>query len=339
MPVDLYVGGAEHAVLHLLYARFWHKVLYDCGVVSTKEPFHRLVNQGMILGEVEYTAQKDASGAWVSFSDELPEGQERLKLDLNEVEKRGDKFYVKGTQAVVDARSYKMSKSRGNVINPDDVIQKYGADALRLYEMFMGPLEQVKPWSMHGVEGVYRFLQRVWRVFIDEERGQLHNDFVEVEPTRDQLKVLHETIRKVTEDIEGMRYNTAISALMIMNNEVMKWSAKPVSVMKPFLLLLSPFAPHLAEELWQRLGGANTLAYESWPQWNESYLVSDSVTIAVQVNGKLRGEFIIASDLVQDKARILELAKAEPTVAKYLAEGTLVKEIYVPGKIVNLVIT
>ena len=339
MPVDLYVGGAEHAVLHLLYARFWHKVLYDCGVVSTKEPFHRLVNQGMILGEVEYTAQKNASGAWVSYTEDLPEGYERVKLDFNEVEKKGEKFYVKGSEAVVDARSYKMSKSRGNVINPDDVIQKYGADALRLYEMFMGPLEQVKPWSMHGVEGVYRFLQRVWRVFIDEDQGQLNKDIVEVEPTRDQLKVLHETIRKVTDDIEGMRYNTAISALMIMNNEVMKWPAKPISVMKTFLLLLSPFAPHQAEELWQRLGGAHTLAYEAWPEWNEIYLVSDSITIAIQVNGKLRGDITLPSNLIQDKAHILELAKAEPTVAKYLAEGTLVKEIYVPGKIVNLVIT
>jgi len=339
MPVDLYVGGAEHAVLHLLYARFWHKVLYDCGVVSTKEPFHRLVNQGMILGEVEYTAQKNTSGAWVSYTEDLPEGYERVKLDFNEVEKKGEKFYVKGSEAVVDARSYKMSKSRGNVINPDDVIQKYGADALRLYEMFMGPLEQVKPWSMHGVEGVYRFLQRVWRVFIDEDQGQLNKDIVEVEPTRDQLKVLHETIRKVTDDIEGMRYNTAISALMIMNNEVMKWPAKPISVMKTFLLLLSPFAPHQAEELWQRLGGANTLAYEAWPEWNETYLVSDSITIAIQVNGKLRGDITLPSNLIQDKAHILELAKAEPTVAKYLAEGTLVKEIYVPGKIVNLVIT
>jgi len=339
MPVDLYVGGAEHAVLHLLYARFWHKVLYDCGVVSTKEPFHRLVNQGMILGEVEYTAQKNASGAWVSYTEDLPEGYERVKLDFNEVEKKGEKFYVKGSEAVVDARSYKMSKSRGNVINPDDVIQKYGADALRLYEMFMGPLEQVKPWSMHGVEGVYRFLQRVWRVFIDEDQGQLNKDIVEVEPTRDQLKVLHETIRKVTDDIEGMRYNTAISALMIMNNEVMKWPAKPISVMKTFLLLLSPFAPHQAEELWQRLGGAHTLAYEAWPEWNETYLVSDSITIAIQVNGKLRGDITLPSNLIQDKAHILELAKAEPTVAKYLAEGTLVKEIYVPGKIVNLVIT
>jgi leucyl-tRNA synthetase len=314
-------------------------VLYDCGVVSTKEPFHRLVNQGMILGEVEYTAQRNASGAWVSYTDDLPEGYERVKLDFNEVEKKGEKFYVKGSEAVVDARSYKMSKSRGNVINPDDVIQKYGADALRLYEMFMGPLEQVKPWSMHGVEGVYRFLQRVWRVFIDEDQGQLNKDIVEVEPTRDQLKVLHETIRKVTDDIEGMRYNTAISALMIMNNEVMKWPAKPISVMKTFLLLLSPFAPHQAEELWQRLGGAHTLAYEAWPEWNETYLVSDSITIAIQVNGKLRGDLTLPSNLIQDKAHILELAKAEPTVAKYLAEGTLVKEIYVSGKIVNLVIT
>jgi leucyl-tRNA synthetase len=338
MPVDLYVGGAEHAVLHLLYARFWHKVLYDCGVVSTKEPFHRLVNQGMILGEVEYTAQKDTSGAWVSWSDELPEGHTRIKLDFNEVEKKGERFYVKGTDAAVDARSYKMSKSRGNVINPDDVIKKYGADSLRLYEMFMGPLEQVKPWSMHGVEGVYRFLNRVWRVFFDEVTNELNTDINDVEPTRDQLKVLHETIKKVTEDIEGMRYNTAISALMIMNNEVMKWEVKPLSVLRMFTLLLSPFAPHMSEELWQRLGSADTLAYESWPEWDDKWLMSDSVTIAIQVNGKLRGNIEVPTESIQNKNYILEQAKSEPGVAKYLAEGELVKEIYVPGKIVNLVV-
>lgn len=338
MPVDLYVGGAEHAVLHLLYARFWHKVLYDCGVVSTKEPFHRLVNQGMILGEVEYTAQKDASGAWVPYTDELPEGQTRIKLDFNDVEKKGERFYVKGTDAVLDARSYKMSKSRGNVINPDDVITKYGADSLRLYEMFMGPLEQVKPWSMHGVEGVYRFLSRVWRVFFDEVTNELNTDINDVEPTRDQLKVLHETIKKVTEDIEGMRYNTAISALMIMNNEVMKWEVKPLSVLRTFTLLLSPFAPHMAEELWHRLGGTDTLAFEAWPEWEDKWLVSDSVTIAIQVNGKLRGNIEVPTESIQNKNYILEQAKSEPGVAKYLAEGELVKEIYVPGKIVNLVV-
>ncbi len=338
MPVDLYVGGAEHAVLHLLYARFWHKVLYDCGVVSTKEPFHRLVNQGMILGEVEYTAQKNASGEWVSWSDDLPEGFTRIKMDFNDVEKKGEKFYVKGTDAAVDARSYKMSKSRGNVINPDDVIVKYGADSLRLYEMFMGPLEQVKPWSMHGVEGVFRFLNRVWRVFIDEATGDLNTDINDVEPTRDQLKVLHETIKKVTDDIEGMRYNTAISALMIMNNEVMKWEVKPLSLLKTFTLLLSPFAPHMAEELWHRLGQSDTLAYLAWPMWDEKWLVSDSVTIAIQVNGKLRGNIEVPTESIQNKNYVLQQAKIEPGVAKYIADGELVKEIYVPGKIVNLVV-
>jgi leucyl-tRNA synthetase len=338
MPVDLYVGGAEHAVLHLLYARFWHKVLYDCGVVSTKEPFHRLVNQGMILGEVEYTAQKNAAGAWVSYTEELPDGHSRVKMDFNDVEKKGERFFVKGTDAVVDARSYKMSKSRGNVINPDDVIQKYGADSLRLYEMFMGPLEQVKPWSMHGVEGVYRFLNRVWRVFIDETTGELNTDINEVEPTRDQSKVVHETIKKVTEDIEGMRYNTAISALMIMNNEVMKWEVKPLESLHTFAILLSPFAPHMAEELWERLGGTQTLAFESWPEWDEKWLVSDAVIIAIQVNGKLRGNIEVPTESIQNKVYILEQAKSEPGVAKYLSEGELVKEIYVPGKIVNLVV-
>src|SRR5690554_4726494 len=238
MPVDLYVGGAEHAVLHLLYARFWHKVLFDAGVVSTEEPFQRLVNQGMILGEMEYTAVRDGTASTVTE---------------DEVEKRGDRFVLKADPEVeVEARAYKMSKSRGNVVNPDDVVQQFGADSLRLYEMFMGPLEQVKPWSTSGVEGVHRFLARVWRLATEGE-------VADAEPTTEQLRVLHRTIQKVTDDIDGLRFNTAIAAMMEFVNAANKWASVPTSVLEPFVLLLAPFAPHLGEELWRRLGHGESL--------------------------------------------------------------------------------
>ncbi|HAC14703.1 MAG TPA: leucine--tRNA ligase [Bacteroidetes bacterium] len=358
MPVDMYVGGAEHAVLHLLYARFWHKVLYDIGVVSTKEPFQRLVNQGMILGEMEYTLFTDESGAYISpDAAEVADGEiVRVKLSDDEIEKSGFGFKLSGAAAkkygfsdsnmeyIIEARSYKMSKSRGNVINPDDVITEYGADSLRLYEMFMGPLEQVKPWSMRGVEGVSRFLKRTWRVFVGEN-DVLNTEIGDYEPSKAQLKVLHETIKKVTDDIEGGRYNTAISQLMIFNNEAIKWDQRPKSILKEFLILLSPFAPHIAEELWERLQGntvskdiTSSVAYTSWPQFDEKYLVAESFTYAIQVNGKVRGTLQLSASDADDKSLVLEQAKKDPTVAKYLAEGTVVKEIFVPRKIINFVV-
>lgn len=339
MPVDLYVGGAEHAVLHLLYARFWHKVLYDIGVVSTKEPFHRLVNQGMILGEMEYTVFKDADGNFVN-ANEREDGVEYKaeKLKEQDIEKKGAHFVLKGTDVILDARSFKMSKSRGNVINPDDVISEYGADALRLYEMFMGPLEQVKPWSMQGVDGVYRFLARVWRMMVDEDSGELLPEVQDVAPTKDQLKVLHHTIKKVTEDIDGHRFNTGISAMMIFNNEAIKWDIKPVSVLKDFVLLLSPYAPHIAEELWEKLGGESTLAYHEWPKFDEQYLLSETKKYAVQVNGKVRGQIEVPADKATNKDYVLSEAKREEGVKKYLDEGNLVKEIFVPNRIINFVV-
>lgn len=374
MPVDLYVGGAEHAVLHLLYARFWHKVLYDIGVVSTKEPFQRLVNQGMILGELEYTAFKNKEGDYISADQVAPENGvsnndetrengsiERVKLDEKEVEKKGERFFIKGTNVMVEARSFKMSKSRGNVINPDDVVAQYGADALRLYEMFMGPLEQVKPWSMQGVEGVYRFLKRVWRVVMNDQQNPSKKPDTEPgglmtspagESDRAQLKLLHETIKKVTEDIEAHRFNTAISALMIFTNEAMKWKSLPISIMKPYILILSPFAPHIAEELWSRKvipaeAGlskdsnevpSKTLAYEPWPKYEEKYLADEVKSYAVQVNGKVRGQIEIAADKANDKAYVLDNARKVPSVARHLEKGKIVKEIFVPNRIINFVV-
>lgn len=320
MPVDLYVGGAEHAVLHLLYARFWHKVLFDLGVVSTKEPFQKLVNQGMILGEMEYTSQ---------------DGE---KLSDDQVEKKGDSFFQKGTDIKVDARAHKMSKSRGNVINPDHVIEQFGADSLRLYEMFMGPLEQVKPWSTKGVDGVNRFLNRAWRLLIDEESGNIKSTVDDSEASKDQLKALHETIKKVTEDIEEMRFNTGISAMMIFVNEANQWKNIPTQVAKSFVQILAPYAPHIAEELWAKLGESDTIAYTEWPAFNEEYLKADEIMYPIQVNGKVRADIFVPADKAKDKDFVLNLAKADTNIAKYLAEGNLVKEIFVPGRIVNLVV-
>jgi len=340
MPVDLYVGGAEHAVLHLLYARFWHKVLFDIGVVSTKEPFHRLVNQGMILGEMEYYVMKDVLDFdFIDFQGKkIDNNSPYIKVDENQVTKIGEDFVLKGTSIPVVARSFKMSKSRGNVINPDDVVRQYGADSLRLYEMFMGPLEQVKPWSMRGVEGVFRFLKRVWRMMIDETNGNLNPEVKSAEPTKQQLKALHETIKKVTEDIEGFRFNTAISALMIFNNEAMKWDVRPVEVLKPFLVILSPFAPHLAEELWEKLGETSVLAHQTWPEYNEAFLVEDIQKYAVQVNGKVRGIIEVEMDKAADKDIVLALAKEQSGVQRYLENVVIVKEVFVPHRIVNIVV-
>ncbi|MEO0557584.1 MAG: leucine--tRNA ligase [Bacteroidota bacterium] len=363
MPVDLYVGGAEHAVLHLLYARFWHKVLFDAGVVSTDEPFQKLVNQGMILGEMEYTTYRylgedgepsgyvsaehvdelapddGGDGDRTATHQDVRDGQWLVatKVGETEVEKRGDHFVLTAHPEIrVDSRAHKMSKSRGNVVNPDDIVAEYGADSLRLYEMFMGPLEQVKPWNTRSVDGVHRFLARAYRLVLDEHTGELSGRLTDASPTADQLRALHATIQKVTEDIEGLRFNTAISAMMELVNAAYKWGAVPRAIVEPFLLLLAPFAPHLAEELWSRLGHASSLATADWPEFDESHLAQDTVEIAVQVNGKLRGTVTVAADA--SKETMLAAAKEESNVARYLADGTLRKEIAVPGRLVNFVV-
>ena len=287
-PVDLYVGGTEHAVLHLLYARFWHKVLFDLGHVHTKEPFLRLVNQGMILGE--------------------------------------------------DGR--KMSKSFGNVINPDDVIHAYGADTLRLFEMFMGPLEQVKPWNTSGVEGVHRFLNRVWRLFIDEDpeatEARLDASIVDDAPDEEALRLLHKTIKKVGEDIEALRFNTAISQMMIFVNEMNKRDRRPRAILEPFVCVLAPYAPHLAEELWRLLGKAPSIANEPWPAYDEKYTVEDEVEIILQVNGKLRDKILVPKG--GSAADLEALARGSERVAAHIEGKTIVKVIAVADKLVNIVV-
>jgi leucyl-tRNA synthetase len=353
MPVDLYVGGSEHAVLHLLYARFWHKVLYDAGVVSTKEPFQKLVHQGLILGEQEFTRYLDEDDHAIS-AEHVSDGgsghiDERtgapvraVDVPKDEVEKQGDHFVLEADADIrVDARAHKMSKSRGNVVNPDDIVDQYGADALRLYEMFMGPLEQVKPWSTDDVSGVARFLGRVWRLIASGEgEGELDGgrseNVTDAEPSREQLRVLHQAIEKVTDDIEELRFNTAIAALMEFVNEARGWDAMPKAVAEDFVLLLSPFAPHLAEELWERLGHAESLAYEPWPELVEEHLQEDTVEMAVQVNGTVRGTVEVETDAEEDA--VLEQARAEENVKRRLEGKEIQREIYVPGRIVNFVV-
>lgn len=283
LPVDLYIGGVEHAVLHLLYARFWHKVLYDLGVVSTKEPFQKLVNQGMILG----------------------------------------------------TNNEKMSKSRGNVINPDEIVNEFGADTLRLYEMFMGPLESTKPWNANGVEGIHRFLARVWRLFVTED-GSL-NSKIGANPEDTSLNsVWHKTIKKVTEDFEALRFNTAISQLMIFVNEAYKAPHIPVEAAENFVQILSPLAPHIAEELWARLGHNESITYEPWPTYDEAWTVEAEVEIVVQVNGKIVDRTKIAKDL--DQAGMQEHGMSLDSVKAAIEGKTVRKVIAVPGKLVNIVV-
>jgi leucyl-tRNA synthetase len=283
MPIDLYVGGSEHAVLHLMYARFWHKVLFDLGYVSTKEPFTRLRHQGIILGE--------------------------------------------------DSR--KMSKSRGNVVNPDDVISRYGADSMRLFEMFMGPLEEMKPWSTRGVEGVFRFLNRVWRLFMTEEGG-LNPAIQDVPAAPDFERTVHQTIKKVGEDIVALRFNTAISQLMIFVNEAMKLEKLPRRELELFVQLLAPFAPHVAEELWEQLGHNRSLAYEPWPSFDEKKTLEDQIEVVLQVNGKVRGKLLVPQGV--DQASIEKLALKDPNVLRHTEGKEVRRVIVVPNKIVNIVI-
>jgi leucyl-tRNA synthetase len=281
MPVDLYIGGSEHAVLHLLYSRFWHKVLYDIGVVSTPEPFKKLVHQGIVLGE----------------------------------------------------DNQKMSKSRGNVVNPDEMMDQFGADAVRLYEMFMGPLEAMKPWSTRGVEGVTRFLERVWRLMVTDD-GRLSPAVVAGQPSPEQQRLLHQTIKKVTEDIEDLRFNTAISQMMVFTNEMTKAERRSRALLEPFVLLLSPFAPHVAEELWVLLGRQPSVSQQPWPAFDPALTLSDRLTIPVQVNGKLRGKIEVSPEATREAVEHL----AREQVAEWLQGKEPKKIIYVEKKLINFVV-
>jgi leucyl-tRNA synthetase len=351
MPVDLYVGGAEHAVLHLLYARFWHKVLYDRGHVSTPEPFQRLVNQGMILGEMEITGYQSADGRWVSAAEVASDDEDKpvqkktreplrtVRVPAHDAAKQGEGFVLVADPAIrLESRAYKMSKSRGNVVNPDAIVKDYGADALRLYEMFMGPLEAAKPWSMEGVNGVRGFLDRVWRLIVNDraEANELHAAVKDVPANDEQSRVLHKTIKAVTDDLDAMAFNTAIARMMEFSNYFGKQDARPKRVMEQFVLLLSPFAPHIAEELWQVLGHTQNLAYEPWPAYDEALTRDEVQELPVQINGKVRSKIQVPAGIGQ--AELEAAARADERVADHLSGKTIVKVIVVPGRLVNFVV-
>ena len=355
MPVDLYIGGAEHAVLHLLYARFWHKVLYDLGLAHTKEPFQKLVNQGMILGysyrywDDNLTDEPGPTPRCLPSSAVRLEGERAFALDdgremkarwvsLSQVRRAADGTPLHPTidDLVLEEVVEKMSKSRGNVINPDEVIAEVGADAMRLYEMFIGPLEKAAPWSTEGIQGVYRFLQRAWRLLVEEDApGEPLRALADGEGTPDQQRLLARTVQGVTEDLEQLGFNTAISKLMVFVRDVAREAPLPRSAAETFVLLLAPFAPHLAEELWRRLGHAESLAYEPWPETDAAWLREDVITLAVQVNGKRRDE--IQVPVGADEAAIRAAALAAPNVARHLAGREPKKVIVVPGRLVNVV--
>ncbi|SDC26239.1 leucine--tRNA ligase [Shouchella lonarensis] len=284
LPVDTYIGGVEHAVLHLLYARFWHKVLYDIGVVPTKEPFQKLFNQGMILGE----------------------------------------------------NNEKMSKSKGNVVNPDDIVRSHGADTLRLYEMFMGPLEASVTWSTNGLDGARRFLERVWRLIVQEETGELSEKVQDTEGETAFVRTYHQTVKKVTEDFTALRFNTGISQLMVFVNEGNKQAVLPKTLIEGFVKLLSPVAPHLAEELWQRLGYRETIAYAEWPTHDEALLVDNEIEVVVQINGKVKAKLTVAKDVSREE--MAEIAQADEKVQTAIGDKSIRKVIAVPGKLVNIVV-
>jgi leucyl-tRNA synthetase len=338
MPVDLYIGGAEHAVLHLLYSRFWHKVLYDRGHVSCPEPFGKLVNQGMILGEVEFTGYRSARGGWVSAGKQA-EGDTPARVPADQVEKQGEHFVLRDAPTIrVESRAYKMSKSRGNVVNPDQVVRDFGADSLRLYEMFMGPLEATKPWSTTGVSGVRGFLDRCWRLVVDERADELTlaPQVCDNQPTDDQLRELHRTIDKVTKDIQSLSFNTAIAKMMEFVNFCTPLEQRPRAILEPFVTVLAPFAPHLAEELWKLLGRPAPVSLAAWPAVEEKWLKDDTVEIPVQIQGKLRGRVVVPADTDADAMKAA--AAADPKIAELLAGKQIVKVVAVPGRLVNFVV-
>ncbi|WP_100405166.1 leucine--tRNA ligase [Bacillus solitudinis] len=284
LPVDIYIGGAEHAVLHLLYARFWHKVLYDLGIVPTKEPFQKLYNQGMILGE----------------------------------------------------NNEKMSKSKGNVVNPDDIVTSHGADTLRLYEMFMGPLDASIAWSENGLDGARRFLDRIWRLFIDESTGQLSEKINENKGSDNLIRVYHQSVKKITDDYANLRFNVGISQMMVFINEAYKQESLPRELVEGFVKLLAPIAPHLAEELWEKLGHEGTISYEAWPTYDASLLVENEVEVVVQINGKVKTKLVIPTNATREQMQ--ELANNDEKVQEAIGDKTVRKVIAVPGKLVNIVV-
>ena len=345
--VDLYIGGTEHATGHLIYSRFWNKFLYDLGYVCEKEPFRKLINQGMIQGRSSFVYRIVGTNTFVSCG--LKDGYEttEIHVDVNIVhndrldieafrawrpEYADAEFVLENGEYICGYAVEKMSKSMYNVVNPDMICDTYGADTLRLYEMFLGPLEQSKPWDTKGIDGVNRFLKRVWRMFYDRD-GFIVTD---EKPVAEELKTLHRLILKVKTDIESFSFNTAVSAFMIAVNELYDHKCNKREILEPLVILLSPFAPHIAEELWEALGHGESITYARFPEYVETYTVEDSCTYAVSFNGKTR--FTVELSKSMDKAGVESHVRAMEQTAKYVGGGNIVKVIVVPGKIVNIVV-
>ncbi|HEY5958253.1 MAG TPA: class I tRNA ligase family protein, partial [Polyangiaceae bacterium] len=346
MPVDLYVGGNEHAVLHLLYARFWHKVLFDLGIVKHAEPFTRLVHQGLILGMVyRYYVKLDATGAVeraIEGDAEVTKNQETGQITLNATREQVEARWATEKDVIVkdggpvhrelDVRvvplAEKMSKSRGNVVNPDTVVEEFGADSLRLYEMFMGPLEQAKPWQTSGIQGVRRYLDRL----VNLAGRPISNDAPDAATTR----LMHKSIKKIGEDIDALRLNTAVSTMMIWLNQLATYDQPPRAAVEALVLCTAPFAPHVAEELWEQLGHQPSVAHVAWPTYDPALCEDAQVEMAVQVNGKMRGRITLPKDA--DAAVAQQAALDDPNVRRFIGDKAVKKTIYVPGKILNVII-
>ncbi len=347
-PVDLYVGGAEHAVLHLLYARFWHKVLYDLGYVPADEPFQKLVNQGMIQGRSNFAYRIQDTNTFVSYNLRKNHKTTPIHVDINlcrndvldveafkqwQPDLKDAEFILEDGKYICGSEVEKMSKSKLNVVSPDDIVDRYGADTLRMYEMFLGPLEQGKPWSTHGIDGVFKFLRKFWNLFHDELGNLVIED---AKPSADELKITHQTIKKVGDDIERLSLNTCVSSLMICVNELTALKCRKKAVLRELVVVIAPFAPHLAEELWQLLGHQQSVSLEKFPEYNEEYLKEDSYEYPVSVNGKMRAKMTFAVGLPpkEIEQKVLE-AEA---IKKWVGDKTPKKVIVVPGKIVNVVV-
>ena len=346
MPVDLYIGGAEHAVLHLLYARFWHKVLFDLGFVNTSEPFKKLVNQGMILGRSNFVYRIKDSNKYVSYNLRKDHDYTKIHVDVNLVD--NDKLNIKkfinsskefeNAEFILEENEYlcgfeteKMSKSKSNVVNPDNIIENFGADTLRMYEMFLGPIEQSKPWNTNGIEGVYKFLNKLWSLFHRGDKIVISDK----RPDKEELKILHTAIKKIKEDIERLSLNTCISQLMITVNKLSRKECNKREILEPLIIIISPFAPHLCEELWNIIGNNKSVSFAEYPNFNSDYLVEDTYEYPLMINGKLRAKQSFS--LNTENSEIEKSVLKNETIKKWLDGGKIKKIIIVPNKVINIV--
>ncbi|MFL2991254.1 MAG: leucine--tRNA ligase [Cytophagales bacterium] len=347
MPVDLYIGGAEHAVLHLLYSRFWHKVLYDLGHVNTPEPFKKLVNQGMILGRSNFIYRIKNTNKFVSYNLRNEYEYTKLHVDVNIVEndkldldkfKKSSKefndaeFILEGSDYLCGFETEKMSKSKSNVVNPDNIINDFGSDTLRMYEMFLGPLEQSKPWNTNGIEGVYKFLNKFWSLFYDEDNFNISDE----KPDSDELKILHTAIKKIENDIDRLSINTCVSQLMITVNELSRKKCNKREILEPLLIVLSSFAPHISEELWSRLGNNESISLSNYPKYNDEFLTEDIFEYPIMINGKLRTK--IKFDIYIEEKEIKSEVISNEIITKWTENKKIKKIIFIPKKIINVVI-